>query len=453
VILLLIKNARIMTFDDENTFIEEGYIKIKDGIISDIGESTVLKDGNSKFMDSERYLKGEKVIDAKGKLIMPGFICTHTHIYSAFARGMDLKGGSTADFLEILENLWWRLDKKLTHEDIYYSALVTLIESIKNGVTCLFDHHAGPNSVEGSLDIIEKAFRELGVRGALCYEVSDRDGEDIALKGIEENIRFINKCHGNKDDMIKGLFGLHASFTLSDKTLKEASSRGNAAGAGFHIHVAEGPQDLEYNKKHFNKGVVERLEEFSIINERSILAHCIHVSSSEKDLLRKGIVVHNPESNMNNAVGYCDAADLTNRGVLVGLGSDGFSANPFRAMDACYVLHKHEKENPNAMTPKDVIQMAIKNNGSIASRYFKEPIGVIKKGAKADIIFLDYNSPTPINKDNLEGHIIFGMNSNLITHSIIDGKLVMKDRRIVNIEELEIYKASRKLAKSLWDRF
>jgi len=434
---LLIKNAKIITFDESNSFIEDGFIRIKDGIITEIGEKCCEE--------------AEEIIDAEGKILMPGFICTHTHIYSTFARGMSLKGGSTSNFLEILENLWWRLDKKLTHEDIYYSALVTLIESIKSGVTCLFDHHAAPNSVEGSLDILEKAFRELGVRGTLCYEVSDRDGEEIALKGIEENIRFLNKPQ--KDDMIKGLFGLHASFTLSDKTLREASLKGNEAKAGFHIHAAEGPEDLAFNKKHYNKGVVERLEEFSIINERSILAHCIHVSPKEKDLLKKGIVIHNPESNMNNAVGYCDVIDLLNRGVLVGLGSDGFSSNPFRAMDICYVLHKHEKENPNVMTPNDVIRMSIKNNGKIASKYFKNEVGKLKKGAKADIIFIDYNSPTPIDRENVCGHIIFGINSNLVTDSIINGKVVMRDRKLLNINEKEIYRYSRELARSLWERF
>lgn len=439
---MLIKNCSIATFDDQNRIIENGFIELEDGLIKKIGSMYELKD-----------TKDEEIIDAKGKLLMPGFICTHTHIYSALSRGMDIKGGSTSNFLEILDNLWWRLDKALTHEDVYYSSLVTLIDCIKNGVTCVFDHHAGPNSVEGSLDVIEKAYRELGVRGTLCYEVSDRDGEEIALKGIKENARFIKKTSSDKEDMVKGLFGLHAAFTISDKTLEIASSEGAALDAGYHVHVAEGKYDKTFNREKYNLGVVERLEKYSMINHKSILAHCIHIDEKEKELLKKGNVIHNPESNMNNAVGYCDALDLVNKGVLVGMGSDGFSANPFRAMDVCYVLHKHEKADPTVMTPKDVIDLAIINNSQIASKFYQNEVGIIKEGAKADLVLLDYNSPTPLNKDNLYGHIIFGMNSNLVTHTIINGKLIMKDRILVNIDEVEIMAKSREVAKDLWRRF
>lgn len=437
---MLITNAFIVTFDKDNRIIRNGYIKAQHGIIEEIG---CMDDLHS--YDSE-------VTDAKGKMLFPGFICTHTHIYSAFARGMILDGDSPSDFIEILEKLWWRLDKKLTHEDIYYSALVTIVDCIKNGVTCIFDHHAGPSSIDGSLDVIEKAFNELNMRGTLCYEVSERDGLKKAQKGIHENSRFIKKSNGCNDDMVRGLFGLHAAFTLSDETLEKASSEGNSLNAGFHVHAGEGKYDEDYNRKNYGKGAVQRLDDFGILNCKTLLAHCIHVDDYEKELLKKCNVVHNPESNMNNAAGYCDVTELLKRGVLIGLGSDGFNSNPFRAMDTCYVLHKHEKKDPRVMNPYDVIRLGIINNGKIASKFFKEPVGIIKEGAKCDLIMIDYDSPTPVNENNIFAHIIFGMNSNMITDSIINGKAVMKDRIIESVDEKEIMKKSRDAAQKLWER-
>lgn len=440
---MLIKNAYIFTFDNDDRVISNGYIKIEDKKIKKIGHMYELK--------AEDIVKAEEIFDAKGNLVFPGLICTHTHIYSAFARGMSLKGASTGNFIQILENLWWRLDKKLNHEDIYYSALVTLIDSIKNGVTCLFDHHAGPNSIAGSLDVLERAFKEVGVRGTLCYEVSDRDGLEKAKEGIEENVRFVKKSQ--KDSLVKGLFGLHASFTLSGRTLETAATEGKALGAGFHIHAAEGREDYEYNRRSFGRGVVERLEDYGIINYRSILAHCIHIKDEEVKSLKKANVVHNPESNMNNAVGYCDVLKLLKAKVLVGLGSDGFSSDPFRAMDCAYVLHKHEQENPAVMSPSEVITLAVKNNGRIASKFFDNPIGVIKEGSAADLITISYESPTPVNSDNIYGHIIFGMNGAMVKDSIINGKFVMKNRELVNIDEKEVFRKSREQAERLWERF
>lgn len=440
---MLIKNAKIFTFDNEDMFIENGFVLVRDGLIQKIASMEEFRE--------EEYINEKEITDAKGKLLFPGFICTHTHIYSAFARGMSLKGSNPSNFLEILNDLWWRLDKKLSYEDIYYSAMVTIIDSIKSGFTCLFDHHASPFNIEGSLDYIEKAFKQIGMRGSLCYEVSDRDGLEISKQGIKENIRFIKK--NKEDNMVKGIFGLHASFTLSNETLRLCSEEGNNLGSGFHIHVAEGIQDYEQCRRNFGEGVVERLGDYSILGHKSILAHCIHVKEEELKLLRKTNVVHNPESNMNNAVGYCDASYMMDKGILIGLGSDGFSSNPFRAMECCYVLHKHERIDPRIMTPNDVIKLSVKNNSKIASKFFSNEVGVLKEGAKADMIMLEYNSPTPITGDNICGHVIFGMNSLNVSDSIINGRFVMKDRILQGIEEEDIFEKSRELSEKLWQRF
>ena len=207
---MLIKNARVLTFDENNTIIENGFVLMHDGIIEKVGDGSKLSEDNF----NELVNNNEQVIDAHGKIVMPGFICTHTHIYSAFARGMDLKGGKTSNFIEILENLWWRLDRKLTHEDIHFSALTTAIDCIKNGVTCIFDHHAGANSIDGSLDVIQEALTKCGLRGVLCYEVSDRDGSEVMKKGINENVRFIKKCIHEDNSLINGISSVSISRYL-----------------------------------------------------------------------------------------------------------------------------------------------------------------------------------------------------------------------------------------------
>ena len=292
---MILKNGRVITQDKNKPYIEDGAVVIRDNKIVDVDiTENILK----KYSD-------EDVIDVEGQVIMPGFINTHHHIYSAFARGMASSGKPNENFLEILENLWWKIDKKLTLEDLEYSAYTTYIDCIKKGVTTVFDHNASPYAVTGSLEAIAKAAKELGLRSCLCYEVSDRDGEKIALEGIEENINFIKKYNTKEQNMIKGMFGLHASFTLSDETLRKCDEKLKGLNAGYHVHVAEGIDDLEQCLEKHGKRVVERLRDLNILGKKTIAVHCIHVNDEELDILKSTdtMVVHNPESNMGNAVG------------------------------------------------------------------------------------------------------------------------------------------------------
>lgn len=440
----LIKNVQIVTFDKDKPFIKNGAILVSDNLIKKVYIKEALEYINFKG----------KVVDGMGKLVMPGFISMHTHIYSAFARGMGLKGKPTRNFSEILENLWWHLDDNLTLEDIYYSAQVTILESIKSGVTCIFDHHASFNAIDGSLDVIEKAFKDLNMRGALCYEVSDRRGEKKAQMSLDENMRFFKKKR--EGDMVASLFGLHAAYTLSDSTLEKAASYGNSAGMGFHIHVAEGKIDADKSMEEHGVSILKRLNNMNIINDKSLLCHCIHINEEDKELLKESNVIHNPESNMNNAVGYCDAVDLLRKGILVGIGSDGFSADHLRALDCTYVLHKHEHGNPCYISGEDVVDMGIYNNSIIASKFFSNPVGVLKEGAKADLIMLDYKAPTELNENNIPYHMIFGFSKRDITDVMINGEFAMKngviDGVIDGIDCAHIYQKSRELSKKLWDR-
>ena len=440
---MIIGNGRVITRDEKNPYIENGAVVIKDNTIIAVGEYSLLK---------EKY-KEEEFIDAKGKVIMPGLINTHMHIYSAFARGMAGKGPAPKNFTDILENLWWRLDKGLTLEDTKYSAYTTYLDCIKNGVTTVFDHHASPYSVEGSLFTIGDAAKELGVRTCLCYETSDRDGEEILKAGIKENINFIKKYNNVNEDMLKGMFGMHAAFTLSDKSLDMCREAMEGLDAGYHIHTSEGIDDLYDSLRNHGKRVVERLMDFDILSDKTIAVHCVHVNSREMEILKQTNtnVVHNPESNMGNAVGCSPVLEFIKRGINVGLGTDGYTSDMMESMKVGNIIHKHNLCDPNVGF-NEVSSMAFDNNRKISSKYFNKEVGALKEGAYGDVIIVDYNPLTPLNENNINGHIIFGMSGRCVTDTIINGKVVMRNRVINTVDEEKIFSKSRELAQKLWER-
>lgn len=441
--MLLIGNGRVITMDKDNPFIEDGCIVIKDNLIIEVGDNKTLK---------EKY-KNDQFIDAKGKVIMPGMINTHMHIYSAFARGMASKGPAPKNFTDILENLWWRLDKGLTLEDVKYSAYTTYIDCIKNGVTTVFDHHASPNSVQGSLFTIREVAKELGIRTCLCYETSDRDGEEILKAGIKENIDFIKSVNKDEEELLKGMFGMHASFTLSDKSLDACREAMEGINAGYHIHTAEGIDDLYHCLKNHGKRVVQRLMDFDLLSDKTIAVHCIHVNSAEIDILKatNTNIVHNPESNMGNAVGCSPVIEMMKREICLGLGTDGYTRDMFESIKVGNIIHKHNLCDPNVAW-SEIPTMAFENNRKISSKYFNKEVGVLKEGAYGDVIIVDYDPLTPLNENNINSHIIFGLIGRNVTDTIINGKVVMRNREINCIDEKSIFSKSRELSSDLWKR-
>lgn len=436
-------NGRVITQDKNNPYLEDGAVVVQDDKIIDVGE---FKDLSRKYSDAE-------FINAKGRVIMPGLINTHMHIYSSFARGMKVTG-PTRNFDEILENLWWKVDKNLTLEGTKYSAYATYIDCIKNGVTTVIDHHASPYHLRGSLMTIGQVAEEIGIRASLSYEVSDRDGEEIAREGIEENIEFIKWANEKNSDMISGMFGMHAAFTLSDETLKKCQEAMEPYDNGYHIHVAEGYTDLENSLKVHGKRVVERLNDFGIFREKTIAVHCIHVNSHELDIIEKSKcnVVHNPESNMGNAVGCSPALHMIKRGIKVGLGSDGYTSDMLESYKVTNVLHKHHLCDPTVAwgeTP----QMLFDNNSEIVKKQFNCESGILKIGGKADIIIMDYLPHTEMNGDNLYSHILFGMAGRGTVTTMVNGKLVMRDRVILTIDEEAVLAKAREVSKEMWKSF
>ncbi len=440
--LNIIGNGILVTRNKENLFIENGAVAVEDNLVLDYGRTDDLR---RKYPD-------HVFTDADEGLIMPGLINTHTHIYSAFARGMVLPDGKEShNFGEILENLWWRVDRSLTPEDIRYSAYAVYLDSIKNGVTTVFDHHASGGNPTETLFTIAEVAKELGIRTSLCYEVSDRDGDEIAKKGIEENINFIKYCRLDMSNLVKGMFGLHASFTLSRGTLERCSDAGR--DSGFHIHVAEGIEDLRHSLENCNKRVVERLDDAGILGERSIAVHCIHVNESEMEILKhnKTMVVNNPESNMGNAVGYAPLVRMMEKGITVGLGTDGYATDMLESLKTANILSKHHLCDPRVGW-KEAPETLFCNNRKIAEKFFDGSLGVIEKGANADIIVADYHPHTPVNQDNINSHILFGVMGRNVVSTMVNGKFLMKGREILCADEKKICSEAREVCRGFWKR-
>ena len=441
--MLIIGNGKVITRDHDNPFMTDGAVAIEGTLIKEIGTTAAMK---ATFPQAE-------FIDAKGGVIMPAFINTHEHIYSAMARGLSINGYNPQGFLDILDGLWWNIDRHLTNELTYLSAQATYIECIKNGVTTIFDHHASFGEIEDSLFAIGQAAREMGVRSCLCYEISDRDGKEKATASVLENEAWINYALGDKTDMLAGMMGMHAQFTISDETMELAAAH-KPEGVGYHIHVAEGIEDLHDCLKKHSKRIVDRLYDHDILGPKTLLGHCIYINLHEMQLIKDTdtMVVHNPESNMGNACGCPPTMELVHRGILTGLGTDGYTHDMLESYKVANILHKHHLCDANAAWV-EVPQMLFEGNAKIAGRYFKRPLGILKAGAAADVIITDYIPPTPMNADNVNGHILFGMTGRSVVTTVANGKMLMKDRRCTGFDEEEILAKVRegavRLAKSI----
>ena len=440
---MLIKNARVVTLGAQPEILPGHALYLDGDTIAALGPSAELE---------ARYPAAE-ILDARGQLVMPGGICAHTHFYGAYARGMAIPGPPPPDFPAILRQLWWPLDKALDSDSVRASALVCLVDAIKHGTTSLIDHHASPNCIDGSLDVIGAAVEAAGLRAVLCYEVTDRDGEEKMRAGIAENLRFLAQSAGNP--RLRGAFGLHASLTLSDASLR-ACADAAPGEAGFHIHVAEHEADEEDSLRRSNLRVAQRLDQFGIWRQNTIAAHCVHIDEAERDLLReRGVwVTHQPRSNMNNGVGAADIDGMLTAGLRLCLGNDGFSNNMWADWKAAYLLHKVSNRDPRRANGADIARMAWDNNAALMRQFFPElPLGEIRPGAAADLVLVDYQPFTPLNAGNLPWQLIFGFEASMVTTTICAGQVLMRDRELLTLDESAIAADAMELAPGVWERY
>ena len=442
---MLIHNVRLVTWARPNEILDGWAVHLAKGRIAEIGPE----------VDMLRRHAGEDRLDGHGQVLMPGNICAHTHFYGAFARGMAIPGRPPSDFPDILRKLWWPLDKSLTLEDVRASAEVCLIDAIRHGTTTLIDHHASPNAIDGSLDVIADAVDRSGLRAVLCYEVTDRDGAERAKAGIRENVRFLQRAAGMAGGRVAGLFGLHASLTLSDETL-DACRAAAPEGTGFHIHVAEHEADEYDSLAKSGMRIVDRLSAHGILGPRTIAAHAVHTDAREAALLSDSgtWVTHQPRSNMNNGVGAAPIESLIRAGVRVALGNDGFSNAMWEEWKTAYLLHKLWHRDPRRMPGDLVAEIGAYNNAALAGQSFPgAALGVLAAGAHADLILVDYHPTTPMTPGNLPWHILFGFHESMVTTTIVAGRILMKDRQLLTMDEGEITARARARVPAVWQRY
>jgi putative selenium metabolism protein SsnA len=346
------------------------------------------------------------------------------------------------------------LDRALSLDDVYYSALIPYYKAILAGTTTVIDHHASPWAVAGSLDHLAAAAKAAHVRSCFCYETSDRDGERSLEEGLAENARFAAAAQGNGDRMFRALFGLHASMTVGEKTLARAVEAARGLGIGIHVHAAEDVSDQEDCKRKYGRRVVERFHDAGALGEKTILAHCIHVDDHEKRLLRETgtFVAHNPQSNMNNAVGAADALGMFHAGVNIGLGTDGMTSDMREEARIAMLLHRHVKHDPRVAFC-EAVDMLVRSNAKFASRLFGVKLGVIEPGAAADLVIVEHYPFTPLTVNNWYGHFLFGVQPSRVSHTMVAGEFVMAEGRVLTLNLQQLASEARKHSPETWKRF
>jgi len=386
---------------------------------------------------------GEETADLSGQVMLPGLVNAHAHLYSTLARGMPPPAKRPRRLMEILERVWWRLDRALDEDSVYLSALVGAIEAARSGTTSLLDHHSSPSFIEGSLPTLKRALEEVGVRSVLCYEVSDRNGTEGRDRGIEENVGFQSS---HETDLTRGMIGAHASFTLSEESLDRLGEAVRETGSSLHIHVAEDKVDVEHCRKNYALSLPERLQRHDLIISRTILAHGVHLSPTEIEGVHGlgGWIAHNPRSNMNNSVGQAPLAALRR----AALGTDGMDQDLFAEARTAH-LRMRDTRQRRAVQP--VVQL-LAGGHRLGAALFGLPFGKLDAGGPADLVILDYASPTPLHTESLSGHLLGGMSRSDVRSVMVAGRWVVRDRELPGLDVRAIYARAREAATKLWRR-
>jgi putative selenium metabolism protein SsnA len=429
---IVLSNAMLVDLDSIR--VDSGGLRIDAGRIAARGPKLVPE-------------PGDEVVDCGGAVVLPGFVNGHTHLYSALAVGMPPPPQIPRNFLEILKFVWWRLDRALDAESIEMSARIGAIEGLRNGTTTLIDHHASPNCIAGSLDLVRKGLADIGVRGVLCYETTDRHGPAGAAAGLEENERFLARCRREAGGQFAALVGAHASFTLGDERLDALAKLAAEYKAGVHIHVAEDPCDERACREQHNMALIDRLAKHGLLRPESIFAHGTHLSpEAVAQVNAAGLTMaHNPRSNMHNAVGYAPVAAFR---CPVMLGTDGIGADMFAEARSAWLISRHQHAG---IPPGRVIEM-LAASARRASASLGVTLGKLDAGAAADIIVTDYVPFSPLTAENLPGHFLFGMSAGNVLHVLVNGQWAVRDRAVLARDEAAVRAQSARIASEFWKR-
>ncbi|KXB09249.1 hypothetical protein AKJ35_01165 [candidate division MSBL1 archaeon SCGC-AAA833F18] len=426
--------------DGNRKIIERGSVEIEDKKIKRVG----------KFREDKN---SEEVIDATGKIVMPGLICSHTHSYGMLLRATPLRIDPPTDLMQILQRVWWPIDEAMTQKDAYASALITCLKFIKTGTTCFADTYSGSNSIGRSLDRISSAIGESGLRAFIGFEATERHTRAEGARGMQENVRFLKRTLKKKRSRVRGLVSIHASFTVSDELLRHARRVSRRFNAPITIHASEGQVDPQHNLQKYGKRAVERLHDVGILSSNTVLAHCVHVNEDELSIMKKteAKVAHNPMSNMLNGVGVAPVPKMLEKEISVGLGNDGYIFDGFENLRSAYLIHKANARDPRIITPYQALEMATINGAKLYG--LEDKLGSIETGKLADLIIINPDSlPTPLRRKNVVEHIVNSVRGCDVETVIVDGRLLMREKRVITLDEEEVVKMSKKSAEKIWKK-
>jgi putative selenium metabolism protein SsnA len=431
----LFRDCTLVELDPPN--VRRGDLRQADGRIVSVGSNLTFQ-------------PGDKIVDCGGAVLMPGLVCGHTHLYSALAAGMPAPPRQPQNFHEILELIWWRLDRAHDLESIRASGQVGALAAIRCGTTTLIDHHASPSCIEGSLSSLEQGIAEVGCRGVLCYEVTDRNRSTEGSEGLVESERYIRECQSRNNGHFAGLVGAHASFTLTELSLANCVEMASELGVGVHIHVAEDPVDERITREKFGCGLLDRFERVGLLEvPGSILGHGTHLSVEHMARLaeyRENLhLAHNPSSNMNNGVGYTRIADATLPAML---GTDGIGADMWREAR----IAEFKSHDAHAPLPFGASLKLLGESARLASSALGVKLGSLEVGTAADLVLTNYRPATPLTSENLAGHFLFAMGAEFVRSVMIDGRWCLRDSEVVSCDEAAISANTVRTARELWAR-
>jgi 5-methylthioadenosine/S-adenosylhomocysteine deaminase len=434
----LIKGGLVVTGDEQGR-IFHGYVKIEGYKVTEVGKG-------------DPRSRAETTVDATGCVVIPGLVTAHTHLYGILLRGAALKIEPPTDFAQILQRVWWPLDEALTTQDAKASALAASADMLRNGSTFFADTYSGPNSIEGVLDSISEATQQIGIRSMLSFEVTERNATEEAERGLKENVRFAELCSRRKG-IASAMMSIHASFTVSDELIVKAAETAHDSGIPLTIHTSEGLVDLYHNLEKHGERTVERLARLGVLRPLTVLAHCVHVNDNELDLIRRSdvAVAHNPMSNMLNAVGTAPVPDMLARGIIVGLGNDGWIFDPFENMRCALTVHRLAALNPSVIGPDQVFSMATIQGARCYG--LDKVIGSIEAGKLADLVVLDASRvPTPVDASSVVGHLVNTFAGRDVLHVYVSGRPTVWNGKLKALSDDFVSATSRESAQALWRR-
>lgn len=439
---LIISGGKVATMDGQRSFYENGAVAIEGNKIVAVGPASEVNAAHS----------AQRNIDAMGKVISPGLICTHGHMASTLSHNMPVDFSKFTKFTDMMEMWWWpQVEDQTYADDIYWATKFAAARMLKSGTTTIGDMLEAPSALPGALDHQARACEEIGIRAVLSFEATERTSKELGDLAMQENLRFVKERNKN-DARITGRFACHTAYTAPPDMLREARRLANENRAGLFIHVAEFPPFLTVER--WGKPDPQMLQDTGFLGPDVLTIHCVHMSDEDIDLWAKHDVkvAHTPMSNMLGGVGVAKIPQMLSKGITVGLGHDCFfTLDMIEVMRAAYLVHKVAPDpNPTNIIFFQALEMATVNGAKALN--MENEIGSLEVGKKADLLILDEKCPTPVNAGSWMWYLVQDLSSADVETVIVDGQIVVENHQLTTIDEQEAHCKSQEHALAMWKR-